>query len=92
MNGRLKSAIISGKAISRSDVLTILQIALMAGEARFVRTLAEDWLDSYPYDLHIELLRARALTLEGKTDTALQLLKRLVELDPEFLEAQDSLA
>lgn len=92
MNSKLKSAIMSGKAISRADVLTILQIALMAGEARFVRTLAENWLDSYPYDLHIELLRARALTQEGKTDTALQLLKRLVELDPEFLEAQDSLA
>jgi tetratricopeptide (TPR) repeat protein len=92
MNGKLKSAIMSGKAISRADVLTILQIALMAGEARFVRTLSEDWLNSYPYDLHIELLRARALTQEGKTDTALLLLKRLVELDPEFLEAQDSLA
>lgn len=92
MNGSIKSQIIAGKPVARADILTILQVALVSGEARFLRELAEDWLNVYPYDLHVELLRARALVQETKTDMALKILKRLCELDPEFIEAQESLA
>lgn len=88
MNDQLKKSITSGKAIDRAGVLTLLQIALQAGEPRFVRELAEDWLNAYPYDLPVELIRASALLKESKADKALKILMRLIELDPEYLEAQ----
>jgi tetratricopeptide (TPR) repeat protein len=92
MTDTLKSQIVAGKAVSRADLLTVLQVGLVAGEQRFVRELAEDWLNVYPYDLHVELLRARALMQENKAEKALKILVRLTDLDPQFAEAQDSLA
>lgn len=92
MNKELKAQVSSGKALDRSAVLTILQAGLAAGEMRFVRQVTENWLDAYPYDLHIELLRARALLQESKADKAAKILVRLCELDPEFLDAQELLA
>ena len=91
MNDQLKKTINIGKAVNRAGVLTLLQVALHAGEPRFVRELAEDWLNAYPYDLPVELIRADALVKESKADKALKILVRLVELDPEYLEAQNLL-
>lgn len=90
-NDQLKKSINTGKAVNRAGVLTLLQVALQAGEPRFVRELAEDWLNAYPYDLPMELIRADALVKESKADKALKILLRLVELDPEYLEAQNLL-
>lgn len=81
--------IAAGKALDRAEILTILQVALQAGEERFVRNLAEDWLNAFPYDLPVEFLRARALLQEGKTKKSLLVLKRLTNLDPEYREAQE---
>ena len=92
MYDTLKKSVTSGKAVSRAGVLTLLQVALQAGEPRFVRELAEDWLNAYPYDLPVELIRADALAKESKADKALKILVRLVELDPEYLEAQKLLS
>jgi tetratricopeptide (TPR) repeat protein len=92
MNEKLKKAINAGLAIDRANVLLLLQSALGAGEPRFVRELSEDWLNAFPYDLPIELIRANALVKEGKNDKAFKILSRLVELDPECLEAQTLLA
>src|SRR3990172_169085 len=88
MNDQLKKTINAGKAVNRAGVLTLLQVARQAGEPRFVRQLAEDWLNAYPYDLPVELTRADALLKESKADKALRILMRVVELDPEFWEAQ----
>lgn len=84
--------IAAGKSVGRAQILTILQVALQSGEDRFVRQLAEDWLNAFPYDLHVEFLRAKSLYQSGKTKKALQLLMRHTELDPEYREAQDFLA
>ncbi|MEX1247641.1 MAG: C25 family cysteine peptidase [Anaerolineales bacterium] len=92
MNDTLKKNITTGKAVDRAEILTLLQVALQAGEPRFVRQLAEDWLNAYPYDLPVELIRAEALLKEAKADKAVKILSRLVELDPEYLQAQDLLA
>jgi tetratricopeptide (TPR) repeat protein len=92
MNEQLKKTINTGKAVGRASVLTLLQVALQAGEPRFVRELAEDWLNAYPYDLPVELFRADALLKESKADKAVKILMRLVELDPEYLEAQKLLS
>lgn len=92
MNDTLKKQLSTGKPVDRAAVLTLLQVALNAGEMRFVRQVAEDWLNAYPYDLHVELLRAQALIKDGKPEVAFKVLRRLCELDPEFVEAQEQLA
>ncbi|UYN89524.1 MAG: hypothetical protein KIT08_10555 [Anaerolineales bacterium] len=92
MNDTLKKQLSTGKPVDRATVLTLLQVALNAGEMRFVRQVAEDWLNAYPYDLHVELLRAQALIKDGKPEVAFKVLRRLCELDPEFVEAQEQLA
>ncbi len=92
MNQDMKTLINAGKPVVRATVLTLLQVGLNAGEMRFVRQVAEDWLNAYPYDLHVELLRAQALIKEGKQDVAFKVLRRLCELDPQFVEAQEQLA
>lgn len=80
-----------GMHINRAQLLSILQTALDRQESRFARDASEEWLNSYPYDLHVEYLRAAALAQEGKRKNALQILMRLVQLDPEFIEAQSLL-
>ncbi|MEX2161676.1 MAG: C25 family cysteine peptidase [Anaerolineales bacterium] len=92
MSDALKKNITAGKAVDRAEILTLLQVSLQAGEPHFVRLLAEDWLNAYPYDLSVELIRADALLKEAKADKAIKILTRLVELDPEYLEAQELLA
>jgi tetratricopeptide (TPR) repeat protein len=92
MNRTLHKQISEGLAVDRAEVLTLLQIALQSGEERFVRALAEDWLNAFPYDLPVESLRAKALLQEGKTQKALAILTRLTKLDPQFREAQELLA
>lgn len=92
MSDNIKKTLVSGKPLGRAEVLTLLQVALQAGEPHFVRQLAEDWLNTYPYDLPIERLRAEAWLNEAKPDKAVKILTRLVELDPEYLEAQELLA
>ncbi len=92
MNEKMKKDITAGKAVERADLLTLLQIALQAGEPNFVRLLAEDWLNAYPYDLPVELTRALAYFKDSKAEKAVKIAARLVELDPEYIEAQDLLA
>ena len=92
MNEKMKKDIAAGKAVERADLLTLLQIALQAGEPNFVRLLAEDWLNTYPYDLPVELIRAQAYFKDAKADKAIKIPARLVALDPEYIEAQDLLA
>ena len=92
MNEELKKEISAGVPVGRAEQLTLLQIALRAGEPNFVRLLAEDWLNAYPYDLPVELIRAQAYFKDSKADKAIKISARLVELDPEFVEAQDLLA
>ncbi len=91
MKDELKKTINSGRAVDRADMLMLLQAALEAGEPRFVRQLAEEWLNAYPYDLPIEFLRAEAYRKDSQPGKAVKILSRLVELDPEYTEAQQLL-
>jgi len=92
MNEKLKKDISAGKTVERAEMLMLLQAALQAGEPNFVRLLAEDWLNAYPYDLTVELIRAKAYFKNGTAEKAIKIAARLVELDPEYVEAQDLLA
>ncbi|MCW5878744.1 MAG: hypothetical protein KIS80_07755 [Anaerolineales bacterium] len=92
MTHELHHALSAGKQITRNDLLHLLQAALDAGEPRFVRSLAQDWLQSYPHDLFIEFIAAQAYVKEAKPEKALAGLIHLVEVDPEFIQVQELLA
>lgn len=75
----------------RPYLIKILEAAIAAKEYRFARQAALIWLSSYSGDLPVSLLRAKALIADGLERQALPLLKGLVQLDPEFCEAQVNL-
>jgi len=81
--------------LSRELLLTLLNTALRTGELRYARRLCTSWLAIYPGDLQVSLLNARAFFKDKSPSTrlhALPILEELCKLDPEFLEAQESLA
>jgi len=77
----------SRSSISRSSLITILNAAIETSAFRFARQAAMSWLAIYPGDLEISLLLAEALSGEGKTIQALEIVERLLLSDPEFVEA-----
>lgn len=80
-------AIINRRSYSRQTFLVILNAALDCGSTRFARQAATSWLSVYPGDLEISLLLAKAFSQEGMKDQAIDLLRKLVQADPEFFEA-----
>ena len=76
---------------SRSYLIKILDAALATGENRFANQAALVWLSSYPGDLPVNFLHAKALIADGFHQQAVDLLQNLVLVDPEFLEAQSLL-
>ncbi len=76
------------KMVSRREFLQILSAGLETQSFRFVRLAALNWLAVFPGDLKVSLALAEAQWGEGKTTQAVQILERLVELDPEFVEAR----
>lgn len=74
--------------ISRDAFIQLLKIALQAGEHRFARRAALDWLSDYPGDLQVALLQIRAfIAAGGNVATALGLIRHLTLKDPYFEEA-----
>jgi hypothetical protein len=80
-----------GPFLSRSQLLRLLQTALVTGEARYARRLALDWLSTYPGDLPVSFLHAKALIEEGHPRQAVPVLETICRADPEYLEAQEML-
>jgi hypothetical protein len=78
----------SGQAWPRPYLIRILDAALEAKETRFTRQTALAWLASYPGDLPIKLLHAKALVSEGLERQALPILHNLTQVDPEYEDAQ----
>ena len=78
----------SGQAWPRPYLVRILDAALAAKENRFTRQTALAWLASYPGDLPIKLLHAKALISEGLERQALPILHNLTQVDPEYEDAQ----
>ena len=75
------------KVVSRHTFLLILRTALECHCYRFARQAASTWLATYPGDLGVNLLCAKALSGEGDYSQASEILSGLCKLDPEFLEA-----
>jgi hypothetical protein len=78
--------------LSRSRLLLILEAALESKSFRFARQTALTWLAVYPGDMEVDLILARALLAEGKEAEALAIARKLANLDPVFLAAQELMA
>jgi len=86
------NAPIPGGILHRPRLMTLLHTALAVGESRFARRLALSWLASYPGDLQVSLINARALLGEHHPQQATDILETLCQVDAEYLEAHELLA
>lgn len=57
-----------------------------------MRQAAESWMATFPGDLSVNLYLAKAILFEGNSSEAIKILEKLIDLDPEFLEAQETLS
>ncbi len=83
------------RPMSRQQALMLIKTALSTGELRYARRLSTAWLASYPGDLQVSLLYARAFYQDKSSSLqlhALPILEDICKLDPEFLDAQELLA
>ncbi len=78
--------------INREKFLRLLDSALECKAYRFGRQAALAWLAIYPGDLEVTLIHAEMLAGDDKQAQAVQLLEKLIETDPEYLEAYETLA
>ncbi|KAA3648659.1 MAG: hypothetical protein DWQ07_00230 [Chloroflexi bacterium] len=81
----------TNNAIRREDIIALLDTALRSSENKFARRVSAVWLNTYPGDMQVDFLHARALLADGHNESALSTLKKLVNSDPEFQEAQEEL-
>jgi len=77
--------------IRRGKFLTLLQTALSNREFQFARQASLIWLASYPGDLLINFIYASVLAELGDTEMAVTNLGKLLNYDPEFVEAANLL-
>jgi len=75
----------------RETYINVLSAAISAQEYRFAREAALKWLAAYPGDLLASLRYGQALLGENQPKQALPVLERIVQSDPEFLEATQAL-
>lgn len=78
----------SSRSISRTDFINLLNTALNAGEHRFARRAALQWLSQFPGDLEVSLLQTKAFHAGGGSPrTILGHLQQLILKDPYFVAA-----
>jgi hypothetical protein len=77
---------------SRTSFLQLLAAGLESGSYRFARQAALNWLAVFPGDLTIQLMLGKAHIGEGKLAQALPVVERVCRFDPQYLEAQETLA
>lgn len=80
--------IMPGQLIHRDYLIALLETALGLNSNRFARTLALYWLAYFPGDLPVNLLYAKALIQNNQLDQAISVLKKICQIDPEYIEAQ----
>ena len=78
--------------LSREHLLQILEIALACQSHSFGRQAATAWLAVYPGDLEVMLFLAEMLAGDHREAQALEILDRIIGLDPEFQEAHQARA
>lgn len=78
--------------MSREKLVSVLTIALEQAEFKFMQSATEQWLETYPGDLRIQLFQAVREQCLGEIETAKSQLKRLISVDPSFLEGYLAIA
>lgn len=77
--------------VDRGRMLLLLETSLQVKAFRFSRQAALAWLSSFPGDLEVEHYYAKALVNEGRTLQAQQVLEKILQVDPLYLEANQTL-
>jgi hypothetical protein len=75
------------KIVDRQQMLKILAAGLATNSTRFTRQAALAWLTSFPGDLEVNLVYARALVQEKRFLHAAPVLLKVLRADPEYAEA-----
>lgn len=75
------------KAVDRQQMIQILAAGLAVNSTRFTRQAALAWLTSFPGDLEVNLIYARALMQEKRFLHAAPVLLKILRADPEYAEA-----
>lgn len=78
-------------ALDRYKFLTVLNAANEAEEFQFVKQACLLWLVNYPGDLYVQYQQGLNFANLGLADQAASILKSLLELDPQFIEAYQAL-
>jgi tetratricopeptide (TPR) repeat protein len=78
-------------ALDRYKFLTILNAANETEEYQFIKQACLLWLVNYPGDLYVQYQQALNYANLGMTDQAVSILKSLIDLDPQFIEAYQAL-
>ncbi len=91
MNPNMRHSI-NPRVFTRKSFLQLLEASLESGSYRFARQAALNWLAVFPGDLTIQLYLGKAHLAEGKLAQALPVVERVCRYDPEYSEAQETLA
>lgn len=75
------------KQVTRSEMLSLLDAGIETASHRFTRQAALTWLTAFPGDLEVNLAYARALFNEGRHNHAAPVIQKILQADPEYLEA-----
>jgi hypothetical protein len=77
--------------LTRDEFCALLRKAIKIPQPRFVRQSAAEWLGIYPGDLQVQSFLAAAQIFEGKKDQAAEIAKKIIRIDPEFVEGYEIL-
>ena len=77
------------KKISRGTVIQLIVSALQNKRVVFGRQLAQKWLSFYPGDLTIQYYLALFYQRENQLELAIDVTRKLIETDPEYLSAHE---
>jgi hypothetical protein len=79
------------KTLTREQFCQLLDKALQVPQPRFIRQAAASWLGLYPGDLQIQGYMAAAQVYEGKKDQAVEIIQKVLKVDPEYREGYEIL-
>ncbi len=79
------------KFLTREQFCLLLDKAIQIPQPRFVRQAAAAWLGMYPGDLKIQGYMAAAQVYEGKKEQAVEIIQKVLKVDPEYREGYEIL-
>ena len=75
--------------ISRGTVIQLIVSAIQHNKIVFGRQLSQKWLATFPGDLTIQYYLAFFFVKEKQFDLAIDILRKLISVDPEYLIAHE---